>query len=144
MAQPSLNMDGPFPFTEKEIARAVRLHSPGNFALGYVARGSFHVALVDWSRDDVADELYRRLGTHDKFQAFKFSYAASVTAAWTKICKTWHEFGKRAQLISDKHPEPPPGFVCPICRLSAKVETGRAAKADAQTLIARRRRAAFG
>lgn len=112
----SLDMKGPYNFTNDKIDEVITRTSAGNYALGYVNDSdSFIVQYVGRSDSDVNTELKSRLSS--KYKKFKYSYAASPKAAFEKECKNYHDFGGRAKLDNEYHPDRPDGtnWECPVC-----------------------------
>lgn len=127
----SLDMDGPYPFTRKDIERVVARTGPGNFALGqmtkdkrfvvrYVGRddGDIRRALLNCLHQEPQPGLLARaMGADTGNNCFKFSYAQTADAAFEKHCRTYHGFNKKGQLHNEGHPPPPGGAPakCPVC-----------------------------
>lgn len=112
----SLNMNGPFPLTNKKIDEEVTRTSPGNYALGHINDESkFIVKYVGRSDSDVNDRLHD--WEDSKYKKFKYSYASSAKAAFEKECKKYHEFGESKKLDNKSHPDRPSdsNWECPVC-----------------------------
>ena len=129
----SLDMDGPFDLTKKEVERVIRETFSGNYAIGhmtkenrfvvkYVGRGDSGV------RDALLKEVPRENGEKPGFMArlfrdapqelkFKFSYAADAEAAYSKQCRNYHGFGGSEKLRNEDHPKPPlsSSAKCEVC-----------------------------
>lgn len=111
----SLDMQGPFDLTDKEINRLITTTSAGNYALGSVdAGGVFRVGYIGRSDTDLNARLKSHVGTYSKF---KFSLATSAKAAFDKECKNFHDFGGTEKLKNDIHPDRPKdaGWKCLHC-----------------------------
>jgi len=113
----SLNMQGPYQLTDKEIDTQVTKTSPGNYGLGYTnSSNTFIVNYVARSDDDLNDRLHDWAG---KYKEFKYSYAPSAKAAFEKECQNYHDFGKKENLDNKVHPDRPndSGWTCPRCTI---------------------------
>ena len=112
----SLNMSGPFPFSNLGINNAVKRNKIGNYALGSANQdGTLRVGYEGRSDNDLNAELKQRLQTHN-YSSFKASYAISPKAAYEKECKNYHDFGVNKSLSNDIHPAKPDlNYRCPIC-----------------------------
>jgi hypothetical protein len=73
-----LEMDGPFPLTAEAINEEVQRTSPGNYALGYLDRGTFVVFYVGRSDWDLKCRLHEWVGAASQYEA----YAPSGRASW--------------------------------------------------------------
>ena len=74
----SLQMSGSYPLTEQAIDEALTRTSPGNYALGYMDRGTFIVSYVGRSDSDVKQRLHEWVGAPSDFER----YAPSTKAPW--------------------------------------------------------------
>lgn len=112
----SLNMAGPFTFSESGIDNAIQKNRKGNYALGSANQdGTLNVAYIGRSDSDLNAELKQRLGTHD-YPSFKASYANSISEAYEKECQNYHDFGENKSLANEIHPaKPNSNHRCPIC-----------------------------
>lgn len=112
----SLNMKGPFPYTQEEIDKRVPAGVIGNYAFGYSTDGSdFYVQYVGRSDKDLLTRINHSLG---EYTHFKFSVASTEKEAYEKECKNWHDFGgPEGKLDNDIHPDSPDysGLECPYC-----------------------------
>lgn len=121
----SLNMNGPYHFTEEDILNEVTQIKPGNYALGYLKKNSdekdvFIVQYVGRSDSDVAERILQHLG--EPYKHFKYSYATSPRAAFLQECQNYHDFGEKEKLKNKIHPDKPAGtnWKCPCCEKSAQ------------------------
>jgi len=73
-----LEMDGSFPLTEEAIDEELTRSAPGNYALGYLDRGTFVVFYVGRSDSDVKHCLQEWVGAPSRYEA----YAPSGRASW--------------------------------------------------------------
>ena len=73
-----LEMDGSFPLTAEAIDGELGQTSAGNYALGYMDRGTFVVFYVGRSDSDVKRRLHDWVGAASHFEA----YAPSGRASW--------------------------------------------------------------
>ncbi len=116
---PSLDMNGPFSFTNEEIDSRIRDNKIGNYALGSKnSKGGLNVSYVGRSDTDLKAELKQRLETHDHSH-FKASYANSPKEAFEKECKNYHDFGGKNELENKIHPARPKNvnWKCTECRV---------------------------
>lgn len=128
----SLDMDGPFKLDAGTVRRTVQGGLPGNFALGHLDSGKrFAVQYVGRHDADVLVGLMaalragigqpgltqRLFGSRPKANAFKFSYAADLRAAYEKQCRNYHAFNASGNLENPAHPPAPQGsgLTCPSC-----------------------------
>ena len=111
----SLDMSGPFSFTDNGIDSAIHDNKIGNYALGSEnPKGGLNVSYVGRSDNDLKSELKQRLQTHPNSH-FKASYANSAKEAYEKECKNYHDFDPSQNQI---HPaKPNSNYGCPICGL---------------------------
>lgn len=113
---PSLNMEGAFPFTSREVDLRITRHQVGNYALGYLdEQGVFCVQYVGRSDTDVNTRIKDHL--KEGYRHFKFSYATSPKAAFEKECQNYHDFGG-SSLDNNIHPDLPDkskDWKCPVC-----------------------------
>jgi hypothetical protein len=127
----SLDMDGPYKLTKKEIENRVKQSGPGNFALGRMTKDKrFLVRYV--GRDDVDIKralmgalsatsqpgfMDRLKGAEPGDDCFKFSMAAGPQAAFEKHCRHFHHFNKKGNLRNRRHPRSPSSerLPCPVC-----------------------------
>ena len=109
----SLNMSGPFSFTESGIDSAIHDNKIGNYALGSKNdKNGLGISYVGRSDNDLKSELKQRLQTHPHSH-FKASYANSVEEAYIKECQNYHDFSPPENEI---HPAKPNSNInCPIC-----------------------------
>ena len=112
---PSLNMEGAFPFTSREVDLRITRHQAGNYALGYIDEHSvFRVQYVGRSDSDVNARIKNHL--REGYESFKFSYATSPKAAFEKECQNYHDFGEGiANIIHPDLPDKSKDWKCPIC-----------------------------
>lgn len=110
----SLGMKGLFNLTSREIDSQVTKTSPGNYALGRVSENKFYVYYVGSSDTDLNGRLKDWVDEYDKF---RFSYAASLKAAFKKECQNYHDFGETDKLDNKQHPQRPDdsNWKCPVC-----------------------------
>jgi hypothetical protein len=74
---PSLDMNGPYDFTQDKIDENITKTAPGNYALGRVNdENTFIVEYVGRSDTDLNQEVKSRL-SKTKYKKFKYSYAPS-------------------------------------------------------------------
>lgn len=116
----SLDMEGPYDFTEEKIDEIVTEKSAGNYALGRMKKDkktkketkTFLVSYVGRSDDDVNNRLKEHL--EEKYKKFKYSYATSPKEAFKKECKNYHDFNPPD---NKKHPDRPDNtdWKCPYC-----------------------------
>ncbi len=129
----NLDMDGPFDLNRSAVMATVTEPLPGTFAIGHKDKnGRFQVQFVGRDDHNLAAALLqavgrgvgkpglvgRMFGSKLVANAFKFSYANSVQAAYEKQCRSFHTFGETRSLENESHPAPPPGsgLTCPVCR----------------------------
>ena len=110
---PATGLVGPYALTDKEIDSQVASTSPGAYALGHVENGDFIVDYVGRSDIDLNDRLHDHVSS---YQAFKFGYLGSASAAFAKECSLYHDFKPKGNSI---HPARPNGtnWKCPGCRV---------------------------
>ncbi|MGL4396780.1 MAG: hypothetical protein ACRCS9_09595 [Hyphomicrobium sp.] len=107
------SLNGPYKLTFDDITASVRRTSPGTFALGYVdTQGNFRIRSVGRSDENIREKLCTMIGSD---QCFKYTYANSPTAAFTRECELFHQFKPYGNML---HPERPRGsnLECPRCR----------------------------
>ncbi|MEQ8627769.1 hypothetical protein [Ekhidna sp.] len=101
----SLNMEGPFTLSTKEIDSVVTETSAGNYALGYSkADGTFIVKYVGRSDTDLNARLKDWVGDYKQFKA---SYANSAQEAYKKELKNFNDFGGTEKLDNENIPDKP-------------------------------------
>lgn len=114
----SLDMNGSYDLTEKQIEEKVKENKIGNYALGKVKKKNekltFIVKYVGRSDDCLRGRLKDHIGEYDKF---KFSCATTIKEAFEKECNNYHDFGEN-ELGNDIHPRRPEGedWKCPRCK----------------------------
>lgn len=110
----SLNMNGFYDLTDKEIDKQVTKTSAGNYALGHVDNNKFIVEYVGRSDNNLNERLKKWVGSYEKF---KYSYASSPKSAFEKECENYHDFGEVEKLDNDIHPDRPDdsSWKCPVC-----------------------------
>lgn len=104
----TLDMSGPFPLTEAEIAKhCLPLRPHGNYAFGNLNdKGELLVYYV--GRFNAGGErLKHGVG---RYTHFKISHAATEKESVEKECRNWHDFKPPHNKI---HPACPTGFCCP-------------------------------
>lgn len=119
---PSLNMNGPYNFTQEKIDEIITEKSAGNYALGKVNdEHTFIVEYVGRSDTDLNQEVKARLSL-TKYSKFKYSYASSAKAAFEKECGNYHDFGGSTSLDNKIHPDRPDDtdWKCPNCDIFDK------------------------
>jgi predicted GIY-YIG superfamily endonuclease len=110
---PSLNMNGSYALTERNINAHVS-KPIGNYALGYSDHeGTFVVQYVGRSDTDLNQRLKNHL--NEDFKKFKFSYAASAIAAYSKECQNYHDFTPKRNKIHPRKPDGQDSLKCPVC-----------------------------
>lgn len=109
----SLNMKGPFTFTNDGINDVIQDDIIGNYALGIINdKGGLTVSYVGRSDADLKSELKQRLDTHPHSH-FKASSASSAEEAYNKECQNYHDFSPSENEI---HPAKPNlNIQCPVC-----------------------------
>lgn len=111
----TLEMQGPYDLTQKEIDRLIPKGMIGNYAYGYKKDNVFIVQYVGRSDTDLHERIAHGI---NKYPLFKFSFAKSEKEAFNKECKNWHDFGGEDGSLDNKiHPDKPVGIIafCPIC-----------------------------
>jgi hypothetical protein len=110
---PTSGLNGPYPLTDDDINKNVTRTSPGAYALGYSANGSFYIDYVGRSDGDVNKRLHDHVG---KYRQFKFDYFGSAKAAFQKECHLYHDFTPKD---NKAHPARPTnsGWSCPVCTI---------------------------
>jgi|SRR5690554_2076317 len=112
----SLGMNGPYDLTNQKIDAVITNKSAGNYALGYVNEDkTFIVQYVGRSDSDLNGRLKTWVGK--EYKSFKYAYATSPKAAFTKECENYHDFGGKDKLDNKSHPDRPngSGWKCPKC-----------------------------
>jgi len=113
----TLDMNGAYPLTDKDIDANVKKGVPGNYALGRTdpSDKKFIVKYVGRSDTDLNKRLHDWVGKG--YAEFKFSYASSVGDAFNKECRNFHDFGGIDELDNDIHPARPEkaSYPCPRC-----------------------------
>ncbi|HTS46793.1 MAG TPA: hypothetical protein VMH05_02550 [Bryobacteraceae bacterium] len=107
-------LQGPFTLTDSGIDDAVRLNSPGVFALDDRDDGTgFRIVFVGRSDIDVNNQLHVYVGAYKRF---KFIYSSSSRAAFETECLLFHDFDP---YDNHYHPHRPAGsrWTCPGCKL---------------------------
>jgi hypothetical protein len=74
----ALEMDGSFPLCQEAIDAELARTAPGNYALGYLDRGTFVVFYVGRSDTDLKRRLEAWVGAPSRYEA----YAPSGRASW--------------------------------------------------------------
>jgi len=113
---PSLCMRGPYPLTAAKVDQTISGRFPGNFAVGYLKEsGAFVVRYVGRSDSDLNQAI--KDYPADDSTKFKWSYAEGAKEAFDRQCKAYHDFGGRARLDNETHPQPPDntGWKCAFC-----------------------------
>lgn len=100
----TLNMQGPYKLTAKEIENQVAANTIGNYALGFSKDGTFYVKYIGRSDDDLNGRLKDWVGNYDEF---KFSTASSAEAAYKKELKNFNDFGGVDKLDNKITPDKP-------------------------------------
>lgn len=113
----SLEMLGPYPYNADTINSLIQEGIKGNYALGFIEESdnSFVVHYVGRSDDDLRTRIKHSIG---RYSHFKFSQADSISDAYFKECKNWHDFGGEEKILDNKiHPDRPDNMfiVCPYC-----------------------------
>jgi len=114
----SLNMTGAFPLTRESIDREIKKERIGNYALGYRKEKTFYVQYVGRSDDDLNDRL-KVWAREGDYAHFYYSYAVSVSEAYHRECKNYHDFGgPEGKLDNEYHPDSPDGLglKCRLCQ----------------------------
>ena len=107
-------LQGPFTLTDTGIDDAVRLRSPGVFALDDRDDGTgFRIVFLGRSDIDVNNQLHVYVGAYKRF---KFVYSPSSRVAFETECLLFHDFDPND---SPYHPQRPTGsgWTCPRCTL---------------------------
>ena len=107
----STGLNGPHPLTETTVDSIVTRTSPGAYALGRSANGSYYVSYVGRSDVDINARLKQHVG---KYAEFKYGYYPSPKAAFDKECNLYHDFQPPD---NQAHPARPQGsgWSCPRC-----------------------------
>ncbi|MCK5282998.1 MAG: hypothetical protein KAK00_06320 [Nanoarchaeota archaeon] len=115
----TLNMNGPYELSTLQIDKLITKKSAGNYALGYSQDGSFYVLYVGRSDSDLRARLHSWIGENAKYKRFMYSYAESPKSAFEKECHNYHDFGGKAKLDNEVHPDRPEnsGWKCPRCKI---------------------------
>lgn len=99
--------------TDVKIDEAVRLTSPGSFALGYLESGAFIASYATHpSCSAIPAPALGPVGVvrDSGYTHFEFSYAPSRKAAFDGECRAYHDFGgSYGSLDNEQHPAPPEG-----------------------------------
>ena len=120
----TLSMGRSYDLTYDEINNNIEAGRIGNYAYGYIDDyGRFVVRYVGRSDTDLKERIKHgiddmKVDSRCHYERFKFSYADSITEAYEKECRNYHDFGgDRGLLVNDKHPAKPASIVggCPIC-----------------------------
>ncbi len=114
---PTLEMLGSFTLSPLKIDEVITRKSPGNFALGSVENKVFYVRYIGRADEDLNAILKSWVNYRPDCNRFKFSYAASMKAAFLKHCDIFHAFSKGSGLSETDHPDRPEGtdWTCPLC-----------------------------
>lgn len=115
----TLNMNGTFDLVSSQIEKNITKKSAGNYALGRLEDSTFIVLYVGRSDTDLKNRLLSWVGENVRYKKFKYSYADSQKAAFEKECHNYHDFGGKAKLDNETHPDRPENsrWKCPICRI---------------------------
>ena len=105
-------LQGPFTLTDDVIDDAIRLRSPGVFALDDRDDGTgFRIVFLGRSDIDVNNQLHVYVGAYKRF---KFIYSSSSRAAFETECRLFHEFDPHD---NQYHPRRPTDSGCDLPRL---------------------------
>ena len=110
-------MSQPYRLTSTMIKTVVTQRKPGNYRLGNIVNGQFHLKYVGRSDTDVAFRLLMHL--NEGYTLFKFCYADSAAEAFARECHEYHAFGgPQGRLDNAYHPDRPNGsnYKCPCCK----------------------------
>lgn len=123
---PTLQMDGPYPLNRYSIALLDIKNVIGNYALGYVNKSNMFIVLyVGRSDGDLKDRLASHIDELPEYTHFKYSIASSMSEAFNKECKNYHDFGGDVgRLNNEIHPDAPNGYSlrCPYCKYNEYLE----------------------
>ena len=110
---PQTGLHGPYRLDAATIAQVAPHPGPGAYALGSERGGTYYVACIGRSDDDVAAALKAHVGV---YVHFKFRYLDSAHEAFAKECQLYHDFGP-AGLHNAAHPQRSAGsdWQCPRC-----------------------------
>ena len=109
----SSGLTGPFNLSFEGIEIAVRLRSPGVFALGHIdARNRFLMNRVGSADTDLRTSLRQFIGSDN---LFKFAYACDGQEAFEKECELFHRFRPGSNFFHPVRPEHTQ-WLCPFCK----------------------------
>jgi len=114
----SLNIDGLYDLTTKQIDEVVTIKSASNYALLNVRNNEFCDCYVGRSDNDINGRLKQWADEKPKrYTHFIFSYATSPKAAFEEECRNYHDFVESNKLDNENHPDRPDGtnWKCPKC-----------------------------
>lgn len=109
-------MAGPYLLSRNSISE-LKLHGIiGNYALGFSRNGLFYIQRIEMAEKSIGHELEKWLLNYDQF---KFKPAETITEAYLKVCRDFHQFTKSNDLDNLKHPIMPEilNIECPVCGL---------------------------
>jgi hypothetical protein len=113
-------MQGPYELNTHSIDDYVEKSRIGNYALGFVGKGEFHVQYVGRSDTDLNARIKTHIGEKsaigNDYLLFMFSYAMSEKEAYEKECRNYHDFSHYT-LDNEVHPDRPNNshLNCPVC-----------------------------
>ncbi len=90
---------GPFPLSKEAVERNVSRNRIGNFALGCMKDGAFHIRYVGRSDSDLNARLKECAG---KYPLFSFCYADSPYQAYARELETYY-FLTRTQTLDNEY-----------------------------------------
>jgi hypothetical protein len=121
---PSTGLGRSYSLDNDTIDVVVTKKSAGAYVLGHIKTEkkkekeskTYIVEYVGRSDDDVNGRLKDWVG---KYSRFKFGYYDSPKAAFKKEYGIYHDFGEKATLDNDKHPErrKNKNWKCPLCKI---------------------------
>lgn len=109
---PIRELQGPFLLTAGEVASLPSSNGPGVYVLGSVMNGDFCVERVGKAMNDLPSHLEVFVG---RYSSFKFRICDSPQEAYTLLCKLYHRYQPRDNLVHPKSVCSPPSR-CPNCQ----------------------------
>ena len=109
----SSGLVGPFNLCVEGIDVAVRLRSPGVFALGNLDHmNRFQMNRVGRAGEDLRSSLRQLIGSDN---LFKFAYTCNGQEAFEKECELFHRFRPGGNFFHPVRPEHT-HWLCPFCK----------------------------
>jgi len=89
----------------------------GNYALGYVKKGSFYVKYVGRSDNNFGSRIKDHTGEDKNYKCFKYTCVKTAKEAYERECQNYHDF---SNLDNERHPDNLDNpdykqYKCPVC-----------------------------